>query len=126
MNTKCLLTGVVAVAVAALVLAFVGPATAGEGKEEGQKGGAFMGTIESVDAKARTLKVKNESSSMTFEVAKEAKIATSDKKSASLSDLKVGDEVKVEYHVAKGLNVAHQIAPKQKEEAARQPGEKIN
>ena len=104
-----------AVMVMVLILARASASSAVE--EKADKSGNFTGTIESLDVKVRTLQVKSQSSHMTFEVAKDAKIETQAKKEASLKDLKVADEIRIEYAVVKGVNIAQKITPKEKESA---------
>jgi hypothetical protein len=120
-----LLSSVIAVVSSALLWACASPVVAADEAPAGKRSGAFMGTVESVDVKARTLKVKSDSSSMTFAVSKDAKIATGDKAEASLGDLKAGDDVKVQYETEKGVHVALHISPKPDEEVANPPGERI-
>ena len=110
---KSLVESLAAVIVIALALSCVSALSAAE--EKAEKSGNFTGTIESIDVKVRSLQAKSQSSHMTFEVAKDAKIETQAKKEASLKDLKVADEIRVEYTVVKGVNVAQKITPKEKE-----------
>ena len=79
--------------------------------EEGATG-FFAGKIDAIDAPARTLTVKSEKSSMTFSVARDAKIIGRDGRDISLAELAVGDEVTVDYAEEHGLRVAHTITVK--------------
>src|SRR5436309_1605478 len=87
----------VAAVAAAIGLSLVTRVQAAEENEPAKKSGIYNGIVESVDEKARTLSVKNESSAMTFLVAKDAKVVTKEKVHAALSDLKAGDKVRVDY-----------------------------
>ena len=75
--------------------------------------GFFVGTIQSVEVKTRTLKVKNEKSDMTFIVATDAKIIGKARTPIALGDLKNGDQVTVDYSVDDNLVVAHAITVKE-------------
>src|SRR5450432_231525 len=57
----------------------------------------FTGLIESIDAKAETAVVKKGTESKTFKIGEKTKYATADKKEAAITDIKVGDKVKVAY-----------------------------
>ena len=99
-----------AVAVAAAIgLNFTCPVQAVEGKGEDRTTGFFVGTISTIELETRTLKVKSATSKMTFVVAEDAKIVGRDSKEESLSDLKVGEEVTVDYAEENGIIVAHRI-----------------
>jgi Cu/Ag efflux protein CusF len=71
----------------------------------------LTGVIESIDAKANTVTVKAKEASKVFKVGKDTKYGTADKKTAMLSDLKVGDKVTVAY-TEEGMDLmASKIAP---------------
>jgi len=74
--------------------------------------GFFAGKIMSVDVPTRMLHVKSEKSEMTFVVAADAKIIGVDQKELALGDLKVGNEVTVDYTEEGGAYVAHTITLK--------------
>jgi hypothetical protein len=79
--------------VIAVALAFTPFAHAGKaGKERKADGQMSSGTIETVDATAKTVTVKCEAGSKTFKVGDTTKIAA-----GSLADLKAGQEVTVKY-----------------------------
>ncbi|MCG3149535.1 MAG: hypothetical protein PCFJNLEI_02998 [Verrucomicrobiae bacterium] len=73
----------------------------------------FVGQIESLNIPQRILIAKGATSSMTFTVAADAKIFGPDKKELKLTDLKVGQEVTVDYDLINGLAVAHTITLKE-------------
>src|SRR5438105_4440104 len=75
--------------------------------------GFFAGKIEAIDVPQRSLGVKNTTSAMLFKVAADAKIIGADKKTLALTDLKVGQEVTVDYTREDGLAVAHTITLKE-------------
>src|SRR5437867_683425 len=83
--------------------------------DTGKTTGFFMGKIASIELPTRILKVENPTSAMTFVVAEDAKIIGSGQKELKLGDLKVGDEVTVDYTEEDGLMVAHTITVKEKE-----------
>ena len=64
---------------------------------------SVSGSIEAVDATAGTLTVKTDTDSKSFTTSPKCKVKTADKKKdATLSDLKVGDSVTVQYTEKKG------------------------
>jgi Cu/Ag efflux protein CusF len=71
----------------------------------------FTGTIESIDAKAETVIVKKGTTSKTFKIGEKTKYSTADKKEAAITDIKVGDKVKVAYTEENGVATAHKIGP---------------
>jgi len=73
----------------------------------------FVGKIASLNVPQRMLDVKGATSSMTFSVAADAKIYGADKKELTLPDLKVGQEITVDYALINGLAVAHTITLKE-------------
>jgi Cu/Ag efflux protein CusF len=81
-------------------------------KPDGPKTSQFTGEITAVDAKANSLTVKHSTKdeSKTFK-AEGAKVATVDKKDATLADLKVGDKVRVQFVEENGAAVAKKIGP---------------
>ena len=79
----------------------------GEGKAKRK---TYKGTIDSIDSTAKIVTVKKETTSKTFKIADDAKFATSDKKDATLADLKQGDLVNVRFSEEGDTAVAHRIA----------------
>lgn len=73
---------------------------------------SVSGTIEAVDGTAGTLTVKTDTDSKSFTASPKCKVKTADKKKdATLSDLKVGDKVMVQYTEKKNKLTAVAIAP---------------
>lgn len=113
---KKALLSVVAIALAAT---FALPAFADEAKKEAKKEAKaekakshqFTGEITAVDAAAKTVTLKNKKDETKTFAADAAKVATGDKKEASLADLKVGDKVVASYVEEGGKNVASKIGP---------------
>src|SRR5258708_4156275 len=71
----------------------------------------FTGTVESIDAKAGTAVIKKGTESKSFKIGEKTKYATADKKEAAITDIKVGDKVKVAYSEEGGVATAHRIGP---------------
>jgi Cu/Ag efflux protein CusF len=91
--SKHLLRATMALSIAAVAFAFTAPvraqdATTPPPKPKRQQ---FTGLIESIDAKAETVIVKKEE--------------------AAITDIKVGDKVKVSYTEDNGVATAHRIGP---------------
>lgn len=118
---KYLVSSLLAVAVALSSAAFAkdGAAKPAEGekaakgeKAAGVKTSQFTGEITAVDAAANSLTVKHSTKdeSKTFKT-EGAKVATADKKDATLADLKVGDKVLVAFVEENGAAVAKKIGP---------------
>jgi Cu/Ag efflux protein CusF len=105
------LLGIVAVALACAASVRGEEAAA---KPEKPKRHVFTGMIESVDAAAGTVIVKNNKDvSKTFKVGEKTKYSTADKKDAMIADLKTGEKVTVAYTEEGGTLMAHKIAPPQ-------------
>ena len=117
--SKHLLRGVVIASLAMAALAFTVPARA-EGtntppaKPEKPKSHQFTGVIESVDAKAGTLALKQRDDVKTFKTTAKTKVSTEEKKEAELADLKVGDKVVVHYIKDGDDMIAQRISPPRK------------
>jgi Cu/Ag efflux protein CusF len=112
--SKHLLRATMALSIAAVALVFTAPARAqdsGTPPPPKPKHQQFTGVIESIDAKAETVIVKKDTGSKTFKIIEKTKYATADKKDAVLTDIKVGDKVKVTYTEADGVATAHRIGP---------------
>ena len=110
--SKHWLRAVTALSIAAVALAFAVPVRGQEAaKPEKPKKQQFTGTIESVDAKAGTVIVKKGQEGKTFKVGEKTKYSTSDKKEATIADLKVGDKVLVSYTEEGGALMARKIGP---------------
>lgn len=110
MKTQRYMNSALAIALAAAIgLNFTRPVHATEGTGGDRTTGFFVGKIDDIDLKTRMLKIKNESSEMTFRVAEDAQIFGRDNKEISLSDLKTGDEVTVDYAQEDSVMVAHRI-----------------
>jgi len=92
-----------------------GEAPAAEKKAK-RKG--YKGTIDSIDADAKTVTIKKTATSKTFKIADDAKCVTTFNNNATLADLKQGDLVNVRYSEEGGIAVAHRIAHAAKKEAA--------
>jgi Cu/Ag efflux protein CusF len=112
--SKHLLRAAMVLGIAAI--AFTAPVRAQETNQPAAKPAkpkrqSFTGLIESIDAKAGTAVVKKGTESKTFKIGEKTKYATADKKEAEISDIKVGDKVKVSYTDDDGVAMAHRIGP---------------
>jgi Cu/Ag efflux protein CusF len=85
--------------------------------EKKAKRKGYKGTIDTIDASAKTVTVKKATTSKTFKLADDAKFVTSDNKNATLADLKQGDLVNVRFSDDGDMPVAHRIAHAAKKEA---------
>jgi Cu/Ag efflux protein CusF len=117
---KNIIRSVAIVSVVAAGLAFVSASFAAD-KTEKPKSHVFTGVIDSIDAAANAVAVKNKGGECkSFSVTEKTKYATADKPEAALADLKQGDKVSVAYSEDGGKNVAKKIGPpavpKKKEE----------
>jgi len=110
MKTNGFITAVVAFVAAAFLLS-----SGGNQAQAAASTGTYNGTITSLELKTRTLKVKSESSSMAFYVPREATIIVRQDEKAQLSDLTVGDKVRVDYAEQNGIYVAAEIELNEKE-----------
>lgn len=123
--SKYLLRSAMAVSLAAVALAFAVPARAEEKapKAEKPKAHDFTGTIESTDAAAGTVTVKNrKDETKTFTCDAACKYRTNDKKDAAMSDFKVGDKVRISYTEEDGKMVCHRMEqPKPKKDTEKKP-----
>jgi Cu/Ag efflux protein CusF len=80
----------------------------------------YTGTIKIVDAAKGTITVTDKAGSdKDFTVGEKAKIATADKKAATLADLKAGDKVRVTYTEKAGKITVIKIAPPEKPKTAK-------
>jgi hypothetical protein len=104
MKTK---TIVVMTAVLLMSLSMVKSARADEGST-----GFFAGKIELLNVPLRTLQVRSEESAMMFVVAADAKIIGADQRELMLADLRLGDEVTVDYVATENVYVARTITVK--------------
>jgi Cu/Ag efflux protein CusF len=100
--------------VVAIALTFACAVSAQEGTAPAKpkatpKPPSASGEITAVDAKAGTLSIKNKDGVLNFTIAKDCKISTADKPDATVSDLKVGDKVRVVYSEEAGAKVAQKI-----------------
>jgi Cu/Ag efflux protein CusF len=100
--------------IAAVTLAFTAPLRAEDTNQPAPakaKPQHFTGLIESIDAKAGAVVIKKGTESKTFKIGEKTKYATADKKEAAVTDIKVGDKVKVAYSEVNGVATAHKIGP---------------
>jgi Cu/Ag efflux protein CusF len=114
--SKYLMRAVAASSLIAVALAFTLPVQAQESTAPAKpKPHHLTGAIESIDVKANTVTVKQtvkqKEESKTFKVSDQTKYSTAEKKTAALSDLKVGDKVTVSYTEESGALIAQKIAP---------------
>jgi len=75
-----------------------------------QTGETFTGTIEAIDADARTLKAQHLLSEKKFNLAKDCPIVIGGKSDGKLSDLRIGDKLSVYYENLDGVLVATCVA----------------
>ena len=94
-------------------------ATATERAPSGKKvkGRSYKGTIEAIDASAKTLTVRKARTSRTFRLADNAKCVTTLDSNARVADLKPGDFVNVRFIDGTDMPVAYRIAYAAKKEA---------
>jgi Cu/Ag efflux protein CusF len=124
--SKYLFRSAMAVSLAAVALAFALPARAEEKagtKTEKPSKHDFTGTIESMDAAAGTVKIKNKKEeSKTFSCDAACKYRTNDKKEAAMSDFKVGDKVTAHYTEEEGGKlVCHKLEQPKPKKATEEP-----
>ena len=74
-----------------------------------QKNPTFVGTIRSIDAETRTVKVKNLLAEKKFHLANGCKVVVNGKMNAWLVDLRIGDRMSVSYEDVNGVLVANRI-----------------
>jgi Cu/Ag efflux protein CusF len=74
-----------------------------------QKAESFTGTIEAIDAGARTVTAKSFMSVKKFDLGDNCQIVVADKLDAALRDLRIGDRVEFSYEDANGVLVANRI-----------------
>jgi hypothetical protein len=75
-----------------------------------QTGETFTGTVEAIDADARTLKAQHLLSEKKFNLAKDCPIVIGGKSDGKLSDLRIGDKLSVYYENIDGVLVATCVA----------------
>jgi hypothetical protein len=75
-----------------------------------QTGETFTGTVEAIDADARTLKAQHLLSEKKFNLAKDCPIVIGGKSDGKLSDLRIGDKLSVYYEDLDGVLVATCVA----------------
>lgn len=75
-----------------------------------QTGATFTGTVEAIDADARTLKAQHLLSEKKFNLAKDCPIVIGGKSDGKLSDLRIGDKLSVHYEDIDGVLVATCVA----------------
>lgn len=122
--SKYLFRSAMAVSLAAVALAFALPARAEEkaGAADKPKPSSFTGTIESMDAAAGTVKIKNKKEeSKTFSCDAACKYRTNDKKEAAMSDFKVGDKATAHYTDENGKLVCHKLETPKPKKATEEP-----
>jgi Cu/Ag efflux protein CusF len=83
-----------------------------------QTGSTFTGTVEAIDADARTLKAQHLLSEKKFNLAKDCPIVIGGKSDGKLSDLRIGDKLSVHYEEMDGVLVATCVA---REDASAKP-----
>src|SRR5262249_45237762 len=71
-----------------------------------QFGSTFTGTIEAIDADARTLRAQHLLSEKKFNLAKDCAIMLGGKPGGKLSDLRIGEKLSVVYEEVDGVLVA--------------------
>ena len=85
----------------------------------------FRGKIEAIDVKADTITVKHEDKDKVFHLAKDCRYDGFATKVASLTDLKVGEHVRVSYTEENGKLIGH-IVDNVRPESAANPTSKKN
>lgn len=75
-----------------------------------QASSTFTGTVEAIDADARTIKAQHLFSEKEFNLAKDCPILFDGKSEGKLSDLRIGDKLSVQYEDIDGVLVATRIA----------------
>lgn len=103
--------------VAAIVLSIPLSARCEDAGATDKTKGSYVGKVDNIDLKARTIRIKADFSEMTFEVPKDARIATRDKDSAVLGDLSEGIEVRVDYTTEDGVRLAQKIETMDREKS---------
>jgi Cu/Ag efflux protein CusF len=107
--SKYLVRAAMAASLVAVTLAFAVP-TRAEEKPEKPKQRRYTGTIESMDAQARTVTLKNrQGDTKTFTCDPACKMSTADKKEATLDDFKDGDKITCWYTEDGGKLVCHKM-----------------
>ena len=76
-----------------------------------QTSAAFVGTLDAIDASARTVKAKRFVGDKKFNLADNCRIVVNGKQNASLSDLRLGQKLAFSYDEVDGVNVVTRIAP---------------
>jgi len=70
----------------------------------------FVGTLEAIDASARVVKAKHVVGEKKFNLSGDCKIVINGKSNASLSDLRLGQKLVLDYDDVDGVNVVNRIA----------------
>jgi hypothetical protein len=76
-----------------------------------QTSATFVGTLNAIDASARTVKAKQLIGDKKFNLADNCEIVVNGKPGGSLSDLRLGQKLALSYDEIDGVNVATRIAP---------------
>ena len=84
-----------------------------------QTSARFVGTLEAIDASARTVKARHVVGDKKFNLADGCKIVINGNPNASLSDLRLGQKWVFNYDEVDGVNVVTRIAPAEGTETAR-------
>lgn len=74
-----------------------------------QKAETFVGTIQALDARTRTVKARSFMTEKKFNLADGCRIVVANKSDASLRDLRLGDKVEFSYENADGVLIASRI-----------------
>src|SRR6478609_10360783 len=74
-----------------------------------QKAETFVGTIQALDARTRTVKARSFMTEKKFALADDCRIVVANKPDASLRDLRIGDQVEFSYENADGVLIANRI-----------------
>ncbi len=107
--------------VAVLALAFSMPAR-GQEAEKAPKAKKYTGTVEAVDATAKTVTIKKKEGDVkAFTCDAKCKFSTAEKEMATLADFKVGEKVVATYTVEGDKNVCTKLmqAKEKKEKEAK-------
>jgi len=89
-----------------VTLSYSAPAGTKVAQKIEQTGSTFTGTVEAIDADARTLKAQHLLSEKKFNLAKDCPIVLGGKSDGKLSDLRIGDKLSVHYEEIDGVLVA--------------------
>lgn len=80
-------------------------------REIEQTSATYVGTLDAIDASARTVKAKHFVGDRKFSLADNCKIVVNGKSGGKLSDLRLGQKLVLNYEAVDGVNVVNRIAP---------------